>query len=236
MSKEIATMKMALAGAANMSAAAITNPIDVIKVRMQLEGELSSAKGRRFPGFLPTAGIIVQREGILGLYKGLAASLMREGSYSSIRLGLYDPMKEIFGATDPNNTALWQKIAAGACTGAIGSALANPTDLVKIRMQSDIYAGPPPINAEGTVTAPRYSSAIAAFREIARTEGIAALWTGVRATTQRAAILTATQIPSYDHSKHFILNAGWMEEGIALHMACSMFAGFMTATITSPGR
>lgn len=192
---------------------------------MQLEGELSTEKislsRRKYPGFLRGGVQIVRQEGIRGLYKGLTASLMREGSYSSIRLGLYDPMKQLFGATDPANTPLYKKVLAGACTGALGSALANPTDLVKIRMQSD--------------SVKRYSTVMSAFREIATKEGIVSgLWRGVGATTQRAALLTATQIPSYDHSKYFFLNHGLLQEGVTLHMVCSMFAGFMTATITSP--
>lgn len=71
-----------------------------------------------------------------GLYRGLVPSLMREGSYSAIRLGAYEPMKEILGASDPLHTPLYKKIMAGAITGAFGSALANPTDLVKIRFRA----------------------------------------------------------------------------------------------------
>jgi len=31
-----------------------------------------------------------------GVYKGIEASMMREGSYSTLRLGLYEPIKRIF--------------------------------------------------------------------------------------------------------------------------------------------
>ncbi len=47
----------------------------------------------------------------------LTASLMREGSYSTIRLGAYEPMKKMFGATDPAHTPLWKKICAGGISG-----------------------------------------------------------------------------------------------------------------------
>ena len=42
------------------------------------------------------------------------------------------------------------------------------------------------------------------------------------------------QIPAYDHTKHTILNAGWLEEGVPLHVVSSMVAGLMTAFTTSP--
>ena len=45
---------------------------------------------------------------------------------------------------------------------------------------------------------------------------------------------TLRQIPSYDHTKHTILNLGWMEEGVPLHVVSSMVAGFNTALTTSP--
>lgn len=214
----------ALAGMASMMGATTTNPMDVIKVRMQLEGELQNqqaVKNRKYANMYSGFRHIIATEGIRGLYKGLTASLMREGSYSTIRIGAYEPMKELLGADDPAHTSLYIKVVAGAITGAFGSAIANPTDLVKVRLQ-----------AENKVK--RYSSTVGAFVTIVKNEGIAGLWRGVGPTVKRAALLTATQIPSYDHSKHLILNAGLLDEGTVLHGICSMFAGFMTATITSP--
>ena len=70
-------------------------------------------------------------------FYSLTASILREASYSTIRIGAYEPMKELLGAHNPARTPLWKKIVAGASSGAIGSAMASPTDLVKIRLQAD---------------------------------------------------------------------------------------------------
>jgi hypothetical protein len=78
--------------------------------------------------------IVSQREGYHALYKGIKASWMRESIYSSLRLGLYEPFKRIMGATDPKKTPFYLKFIAGAASGLVGSALANPTDLIKVRM------------------------------------------------------------------------------------------------------
>ena len=51
---------------------------------------------------------------------------------------------------------------------------------------------------------------------------------------QRAAILTATQLGTYDHVKHFILNLGWLKEGYPLHFCSGVVAGFGVAVTTSP--
>jgi len=213
-----------------MCGGAVTNPIDVIKIRMQLENELGSKhssknifKDRYYKGFLRGGVRIFSEEGLRGLYKGLLPSLLREGSYSTIRLGAYEPLKVQLGATDIAHTPLWKKITAGAISGTIGSAIATPTDLVKVRFQ-----------AVGPGQTSKYRHTFHAFWTIARTEGIRGLWTGVGPTVQRAAILTAAQIPSYDHTKHTLLNAQLMEEGPALHGVSSVIAGFVTACSTSP--
>lgn len=56
---------------------AVTNPIDVIKIRMQLENELGSKhssknifKDRYYKGFLRGGVRIFSEEGLRGLYKG----------------------------------------------------------------------------------------------------------------------------------------------------------------------
>ena len=217
-------VRIALASTSSMFASSITNPVDVIKVRMQLEGELKSHTPlykRYYNGFIMGAYRILSDEGIRGWYRGITASLMRELLYGGIRLGAYEPIKELYGATDPAHTPLWKKIAAGATSGMIGSAIANPCDLVKIRMQ-------------GSRTSPPYSSTLKAFVVIYRADGIRGLWRGVAPTVQRAMVLTASQTSSYDHTKHTILNWELMQDGLPLHFVSSIIAGFVTASTTSP--
>jgi hypothetical protein len=109
--KMMITTKIILAGCSNMSAACITNPVDVLKVRMQLDFEssssaLNSKPDRTYADIVSGTQRILKHEGIRGFYKGLNASLMREGSYSAIRLGAYEPTKELLGATHPMHTPL----------------------------------------------------------------------------------------------------------------------------------
>ena len=52
----------------------VTNPIDVIKIRLQLDNELSNQKNifkdRKYKGFLGGGLLIAREEGMRGLYKG----------------------------------------------------------------------------------------------------------------------------------------------------------------------
>jgi hypothetical protein len=213
---------MALAGVSNCSAAFITNPVDVWKIRCQL----AAAGTREVPqGIFVTASNILRQSGPLGFYRGLSASLLREGSYSTLRLGLYEPVKRALGASnsDGEQLPLFLKIASGAVTGCIGSAIAVPFDLVKVRMQAC------------TSSPPRYDGVLFALREIYSLEGgLRGLWRGFSPTVQRGVLLTMTQLPAYDHSKHTLLQLEVMEEGRPLHFVCSIFAGIVTAAVTSP--
>jgi hypothetical protein len=236
--------KIMLGGVANMFAATCTNPIDVVKIRLQLQGvtplvffssssiNRSSStntvdRGNYYRGFRHGLATILKEEGIAGWYKGLEASLLREGSYSALRFGLYDTVKGKFDSAlvkeGKVSTALYIKILAGATTGAIGSALANPMDLVKVRMQGDR-------------TGKRYNNSfIYACKDIYRKDGfIKGFYRGVGPTTIRAMVLTATQLPSYDHMKHSLLEHSPLEEGLVVHVTASMFAGIMAATVSSP--
>ena len=153
----------------------------------------------------------------------ITPALLREAVYSTLRLGLYEPVKRQFGATDPSNTPLWTKMGAGAISGAIGSSVACPTDVIKVRMM----ALPSQQNW-------RYRNTFHAFHEVTVKEGFLGLWTGVKPTVQRAALVSATQISSYDHVKHSLLNARLLDEGVALHVLSSIVAGLITIAVISP--
>ena len=47
-------------------------------------------------------------------------------------------------------------------------------------------------------------------------------------------LLNGTQLATYDHTKHFILNHGYMQEGKAAHFVSSFVAGLAVAVTTSP--
>lgn len=148
---------------------------------------------------------------------------MREATYSTLRIGLYEPLKEQFGAKDPADTPLWIKVCSGAIAGAIGSAIACPTDVVKIRLMA-LPSG----------NQWEYRHTLHAFQAIVSNEGIRGLWTGVSATVKRSALVSATAVSSYDHTKHRILNAELLSEGPVLHIVASSIAGFVTNCVSSP--
>jgi len=223
------TVKFVFGGLSGCAAACVTNPVDVVKTRLQLQGELAakSYATERYHGFFDGTLKLAKEEGIVGLNRGLGASLLREAIYSTIRLGLYDVFKVVLGEKDPKSTPFWKKLLAGATSGAIGAAISTPTDLVKVRMQAQGIPGNP--------TAFAYRNVFTGLYSIYHKEGIRGLYKGVWPNTERAAILTATQLASYDHIKQTILKTKLIEhDGLILHFTASIGAGFVCALSTSP--
>eukprot|EP00195_Chlamydomonas_chlamydogama_P014832 CAMPEP_0202910438 /NCGR_PEP_ID=MMETSP1392-20130828/52077_1 /ASSEMBLY_ACC=CAM_ASM_000868 /TAXON_ID=225041 /ORGANISM="Chlamydomonas chlamydogama, Strain SAG 11-48b" /LENGTH=117 /DNA_ID=CAMNT_0049600557 /DNA_START=60 /DNA_END=410 /DNA_ORIENTATION=+ len=73
-------------------ATAATNPLDVVKVRLQLESS-QLRHGERPPGMVRTAINAVRNEGVTSLMSGVNAAVARGFLYGGVRLGLYTPIK-----------------------------------------------------------------------------------------------------------------------------------------------
>lgn len=114
-------VKMILGGIACVTAGTVTHPVDLVKTRMQAN-YANVGIGFENSSFR-TVQRVVKNEGIRSLYKGLSATWLREGSYSSIRLGLYEPFKQLFGATDNAHTPFYIMLISGAMSGMVASAI-----------------------------------------------------------------------------------------------------------------
>lgn len=79
---------------------------------------------------------MLAEEGPASLFKGLNAGFQRQMVFASLRIGLYEPVKQFYvGKDHVGIIPMYYRIAAGLTTGAFGILVANPTDVVKIRFQ-----------------------------------------------------------------------------------------------------
>jgi hypothetical protein len=99
----------------------------VVKTRLQVSG--TGGRDYKSLGIGGTIRITLKEEGILAFWKGIGAAWMREASYTSLRLGLYGPIKHAMGVTSKSN--FFMKFSAGSLAGAIGSIVGNPFDVLK---------------------------------------------------------------------------------------------------------
>lgn len=104
---------------------------------MQLQGQ----KGQtiKYNGMLHCIRTIIAEEGAASLFQGLGAGLQRQLVFASLRIGLYEPVKNLIVGNkyDGSIIPVGYRILSALLTGAIGITVANPTDVVKIRFQAD---------------------------------------------------------------------------------------------------
>ncbi|CDO77620.1 hypothetical protein BN946_scf184946.g13 [Trametes cinnabarina] len=204
-----------------------------------VDGNAAAAPGAQGSAFWSIGIEMARKEGVLSLMGGLSASMVRELVYSGIRMGTYEYFKDKLHAISKgalSREGLLLKIGAASIAATIGSALANPADLVKVRMQAYYPDGSPyrnmrhafaSIYREGaTLAASRGASVLAG--------GLGALYRGVEATTIRGIVLSATQICSYDQIKQSLKKRGMMQEGVPLHLVASTFAGLFCSITSNP--
>ncbi|KAL0872787.1 hypothetical protein Bca101_022492 [Brassica carinata] len=203
-----------------------TIPLDTVKVRLQLQksaiaGDVTLPKYR---GLLGTVGTITREEGLRSLWKGVVPGLHRQCLFGGLRIGMYEPVKNLYvGKDHVGDVPLSKKILAGA----LGIMVANPTDLVKVRLQ-----------AEGKLPAAgvpkRYTGSLNAYSTIVRQEGVRALWTGLGLNVARNAIINTSELESYDQVKQTILKIPGFTDNIVTDILSGLGAGFFAVCIGSP--
>ncbi|KAM9857407.1 mitochondrial brown fat uncoupling protein 1 [Aulostomus maculatus] len=220
-------VKMASAGAAACIADLVTFPLDTAKVRLQIQGEkaaVEAAKNIRYRGVFGTISTMIRTEGPRSLYNGLVAGLQRQVCFASIRIGLYDNVKDFYtGGKD--NPGVLVRILAGCTTGAMAVSFAQPTDVVKVRFQAQM-------NLDGV--ARRYKGTMQAYKHIFQNEGLRGLWKGTLPNITRNALVNCTELVTYDLIKEAILRHKLMSDNLPCHFVSAFGAGFVTTVIASP--
>ena len=148
------------------------------------------------------------------------------------------------------------RIAAGITTGTLAIFSAQPTDVVKVRMQAEV-------KKQGEKS--RYKGVVDAYVTIAKTEGFQGLYKGTLnfiktifhsiiynilqhaiynyqkwqllgtlPNVARNCIINVGEIVVYDIVKEMILNNGLLEDGIPCHFAAAATAGFTATLVASP--
>lgn len=206
------------AGGAAVITVSFIHPIDVVKTRLQIAGE-AGRQTKQYNGVSGVVKTILADEGASAFYKGIGAAWMREASYTSLRLGLYEPMKGLVGADKPGAGFL-SKFLAGALAGGIGSVAGNPFDVLKTRMMA--YEG---AEARGL----GYFAG-----EVMKAQGIAGFYKGIEANIARAMILNATKMACYDQCKVFCKKNLGIKDGVQLQFMSAFTAGFFMTCTVSP--
>ncbi|XP_070143255.1 mitochondrial dicarboxylate carrier isoform X2 [Drosophila kikkawai] len=112
-------------GVASSMAAMITHPLDLMKVLIQTQAEKLS--------MFATAKKIIKEQGILAMYNGISASMLRQYTYTLSRFGIYQ-----VGSDMVDTSTMPRKTALAAVAGGLGGYVGAPADLVNVRLQNDV--------------------------------------------------------------------------------------------------
>ncbi|GMJ09202.1 ARABIDOPSIS THALIANA NAD+ TRANSPORTER 1, NAD+ transporter 1 [Hibiscus trionum] len=157
--------------AAGAVAATFVCPLDVIKTRFQVHGlpnlGNSTVKRSLIVGSLEQ---IVQKEGLRGMYRGLAPTVLALLPNWAVYFPVYEQLKYFLCSNDENHhLSIGANMLAAAGAGAATIVSTNPLWVVKIRLQTQgLRAGVVP-----------YKSTLSALSRIAHEEGIRGLYSGL---------------------------------------------------------
>ncbi|KAK5046496.1 putative mitochondrial 2-oxoglutarate/malate carrier protein [Exophiala bonariae] len=214
-------------GLAGMFATGCIQPIDMVKVRLQLAGE--GIKTGPKPSAIGITKDIIAQGKVLDLYTGLSAGLLRQAVYTTARLGFFDTFQNMLQArAEKNGTSIGflERGAAGLTAGGLAAMVGNPADLALIRMQSD---GLKPKEARAN-----YRSVFDALTRIAKAEGVTALWAGAYPTVVRAMALNFGQLTFFAESKAQLKTRAPQLSESANRFGASAIAGFFASFFSLP--
>lgn len=123
------TVDLVLGASACCLACVFTNPLEVVKTRLQLQGELQApgTYPRPYRGLVSSAAAIARADGLWGLQKGLAAGLLYQGLMNGVRFYCYSLACQAGFTQQPGGT-----VVAGAVAGALGAFVGSPAYLVSV--------------------------------------------------------------------------------------------------------
>ena len=178
-------MHLSAAATAGIVTGTATNPIWLVKTRLQLDKSNAEKSGtqsvRQYKNSLDCIVKTVRQEGIRGLYRGLSASYLGV-SESTLQWVLYEQMKLYLGKRQDKLIAsgkpptLWdQTVEWSGKLGAAGSAkffaalITYPHEVVRTRLRQA------PMQ-DGKI---KYTGLIQCFKTIWKEEGMASLYGGL---------------------------------------------------------
>ncbi|CAD7093735.1 unnamed protein product [Hermetia illucens] len=219
-------------GLASVGATFFTNPFEVIKTRIQLQGELA-AKGtyvEPYRSVMQAFLTVAKNDGVLALQKGLVPALYFQFILNSFRLGMYSAAEEKGWCSDRQGKASFSKgLFWGAAGGIVGCYTSSPFFLVKTQMQAQAAAN----IAVGYQH--KHHGMMNAFREIYTSGGVKGLWRGAVATIPRAALGSGAQIATFGSTKDFLRRHDLVTNRVLNSFVGGVIAGtVMSLAITPP--
>lgn len=185
-------------------------PLDLVKVRLQLQGVSPSSRAAQYRGVFHALRTVAAEEGPRALWKGNAAAMTMVAVYGGVQFAVYHSLP----ARGEGAVPAW---ARGAAAGAAATAASYPLDLMRTRLASQ---------QERAV----YRGIAHGVRAAMARDGLRGLYAGVGATMAGVVPYAGAQFAAYE-----ALSRAWGGEGgTARSAVCGAAAGAFSKAATMP--
>lgn len=221
-----------LGGMATSLAGFFTNPLEVAKIRMQLQGELK-AHGQysvHYRNAFHALLTIARTDGILALQSGLVPAIWYQFFMNGFRLGTYQIQINLGLTKDKHgNNSFLRTVAAGAFAGCVGSVVGSPLYLVKTHLQAKAH------EAIAVGHQHPHESMSHGLKTICQEHGILGLWRGLSGAIARVTVGSAAQLSTFSTAKHFIEETNVFQPGSVMStLGASMVGGVAVTLFMTP--
>eukprot|EP01100_Stratorugosa_tubuloviscum_P015832 TRINITY_DN953_c0_g2_i1.p1 TRINITY_DN953_c0_g2~~TRINITY_DN953_c0_g2_i1.p1 ORF type:complete len:289 (-),score=136.28 TRINITY_DN953_c0_g2_i1:62-928(-) len=206
-------------GISGIIATCFVQPFDLAKTRLQLGG------AKEYKSTLEVFLKVIKNEGFFALYNGLSAGILRQATYTTARLGIFQISLDYLSNGNTKKATLFDRLAAGCLGGGIGAIVGNPAEVALVRMTAD---GRLPVEQRRG-----YKNAFHALYSVTINEGPLTLWRGTIPTVTRAVVINCAQLAGYSQAKSIILNSGF-KDGLTVHISSSLLAGLLATAASIP--
>ena len=182
----------------------ITNPIWLVKTRMQVQdkslftqggGTATTQPHQTFYRSMPHAfKTIIQEEGFFALYRGLLPALFLV-SHGVIQFVVYEELKTLVTNDGNKKLGILEPLWMGAISKTIASTATYPWQTIKSRIQQ-----------RQNLDAKPYNGMIDCGTRIIKNEGMRGLYKGLAPNLMRIAPSAAITFFTYENVKDFLIN------------------------------
>ncbi|MES1906943.1 MAG: hypothetical protein MHM6MM_000159 [Cercozoa sp. M6MM] len=198
-----------LGGVSGMAGTLVSHPLEVVKVRLQLQNELVENTNRQ-PLLQSIRTFLFSRD----VYAGIQTALVRQAVSASTRFGMKAKLEQLFHHDPSQFVPLYKQVPIALTAGACSAVVACPFDSILLRQQGA---------RQGT-------SLIDAVRNIG---GMRGLFANVPANCTRAATVTLGQFVGKDGSKEILLKLGF-QNTLKTDALAAIGGGFFVVLVNSP--
>ncbi|KLP10105.1 Uncharacterized protein Y057_2583 [Fusarium fujikuroi] len=192
----------ALAGVTN---SVISGPIEHIRIRLQTQPH---GEKKLYSGVSDCVRKIWQHQGISGIYRGQAVTILREfhgyGVWFAAYEGLVQHVVRMEGKKR-SEIESWKFAVCGGLAGELLWLLSHPLDVIKSKMQSDGFGNDQ-----------KYKTMREAIRQTWRTGGVSGLFEGIGPALLRAMPVSAGTFATVEVVRKMLSNGDGMAETLEI--------------------